>query len=416
VTQATGATTIDTAALSGIDQSQLITNIDLTGRYRDASWDNRAVVRESYTANFLSGGKNSNRLNALYADFRHQPTQFGGRLGRQNATSGGVLGLFDGAIGSWSFAPNWRLNAVAGQPVNVPNDITKTFYGANVDVDRLGDRWSGNLFAIRQVASGFDDRTAVGGELRYFDTERNVYSLFDYDTIFHVTNIGMVQGNWQFPTGTAFTVLYDYRRAPTLQLTNALIGEPTSSLDSLVKNLGMSAARDLAKALTPVSRVVLVGVTQQISPRWQLGFDYRIASLSGTPATPTLPAVPATGNVYTYTLQAIANGLTPWQDILVLNASALNGKQNDAIQAGFDFRFTPWQAILVEPMLKWYRQTDAQDTRLTRTTPGLKVVWQVRERFALEAQGEFEISKTRGTVINDDVRRQFYYVGLRWDL
>ena len=416
VTPATGATTIDTASLSGIDQSQLVNTIDLTGRYRDANWDNRAVFRDAYTANFLSGNSNSNTLNALYADFRHQPTQVGGRIGRQNATSGGVLGLFDGGIGSWGFAPNWRLNAVAGQPVNVPNDITKTFYGANVDLDRLGERWSGNIFVIRQLASSTNDRTAVGGELRYFDTERNVYSLVDYDTTFRATNIGMVQGNWQFPTGTAITALWDYRRTPTLQLTNALIAEPTASFNSMIDALGLSGTRNLAKDLTPISRVLLVGVTQQLSPRWQLGFDYRISSLSGTSATPTLPAVPATGNIYTYTLQAIANGLTPWQDILVANASVLNGRQSDAVQAGLDFRFTPWQAVLVEPMLKWYRQTDSQNQRLTRTTPGLKIIWQIRERFALEAQAEYEISKTRSPVIVDDVRRHFYYIGWRWDL
>ena len=47
-TPATGATTIDTARLSGTDQSQLITNVDLTARFRDATWDNRVVVRDSY--------------------------------------------------------------------------------------------------------------------------------------------------------------------------------------------------------------------------------------------------------------------------------------------------------------------------------------------------------------------------------
>jgi hypothetical protein len=416
VTPATGATTIDTAALSGVDQSQLVNSVDLTGRYRDAIWDNRAVVRDSYMANFLSGSSNSNQLNALYADFRHQPTQLGGRVGRQNATSGGVLGLFDGAIGSWGLAPNWRLNAVAGKPVNVPADISKSFYGANVDLDRLGERWSGNIFAIRQLASGTDDRTAVGGELRYFDPERNVYALVDYDTTFRATNIGMVQGNWQFPTGTAFTALWDFRRTPTLQLSNALIGEPSGSFDAMIDALGLSGTRNMAKAVTPISRVVLVGVTQQFSPRWQLGFDYRISSLSGTPATPTLPAVPVTGNIYTYTLQGIANGLTPWQDILVVNGSMLNGRLSDAVQVGFDFRFTPFQAVLIEPMLKWYRQTDTQNQRLTRTTPGLKIVWQIRERFALEAQFEYEISKTRSPVIVDDVRRHFYYIGWRWDL
>ncbi len=118
VTPATGATTIDTANLSGIDQSQLANTVDLTTRYRDANWDNRIVVRESYLVNFLKGVGNSNQLNALYAETRYQPAQLMGRFGRQSATTGGVLGLFDGAVASWGLrrqlARRWSSRAAGG--------------------------------------------------------------------------------------------------------------------------------------------------------------------------------------------------------------------------------------------------------------------------------------------------------------
>lgn len=416
VTPATGATTIDTAALSSIDQSQLVNNVDLAARYRDANWDTRAVFRDSYTANFIGDAGNSNRLTALYVETKYQPAQLFGRFGRQSATTGGVLGRFDGAVGTWGVTQNWRVTAIAGQPVDVPTGTTKTFYGGNVDVENLATHWSGDIFAIRQVVGSIEDRTGVGGELRYFDPERNVYSLFDYDPTFQATNIAMIQGNWQFPTGTSISVLYDYRRTPTLQLTNALIGEPTGSIDALIQRLGESGARDLAKSLTPVSRVAFVGVTQQLSPRWQVGLDVRVSSVTGTAATPTLPASPATGNVYTYTAQAIGNGLTTWQDILVVNASVLTGKLFDAQQASLDYRFTPWPDIVIEPMFKWYRQTDTLNATLTRTVPGLKLVWRIKDRFSIEAEGDIEQSKNKTPLIVDTVTRHFYYIGWRWDL
>jgi len=415
-TPATGATTIDTARLSGTDQSQLITNLDLTGRFRDATWDSRVVVRDSYAANFMKFGNNDNRLAAAYVETLHQPTQVFGRFGRQQTTSNGVLGLFDGAIGSWRVNPNWRISAVAGQPVDTGSSTTKTFYGASVDAENLGERWNANIFALRQMAGGIEDRVGLGGEIRYFDSERSLYSFFDYDPTFRATNVALVQGNWQFSTGTAFSALYDYRRSPTLQLTNALIGDPRLSLDTLVQRLGLSATRDLAKAVTPVSRVAFAGVTQQISPQWQLGFDFRLSSLSGTTATPTLPAVPATGNIYTYNVQAIANGLTKWQDILVVNASWLTARSYNAQQASFDYRFTPWTDIVLEPMLRWYRQTDPKGTTLTRVSPGLRLTWRVKDRFWIEVEGDLERSRARSVVIVDDVTRQFYYVGWRLDL
>jgi tetratricopeptide (TPR) repeat protein len=418
VTPATGATTIDTASLSGIDQSQLANNIDLTARYRDATWDNRIVVRDAYFVNFLNGVGNSNQLNAAYFETRYQPAQLAGRFGRQSATTGGVLGLFDGAVANWGFADNWRVGGVVGQPVQSQlGGTNKTFYGANVEAENLLGHWSGNAFAIRQNVSGYEDRTGVGGEVRYFDTSWNVYSLFDYDTTFKTTNVAMVQGNLQFPTGTSVNLLFDYRRSPTMQLTNALVVDPASNINALVQTLGLGATRELAKSVTPVSRVAFLGVTQQLSPRWQIGGDFRISSLAGTPAIGTLfPGIPSTGNIYTYTLQAIANNLTRWQDILVLNGSYLTSHDLNAVQLGLDFRFNVWQDLLVEPLLRWYRQNDIRDTTLTRTTPGLHLLWRIKDRFSIEAEGDFEISRTNSPVIVDDVRRRFYYVGWRWDL
>lgn len=413
---ATGGTTIDTATLSATDQSQLVTNVDLTVRSRTETWDNRVVVRDSYAANFLKYGVSTNRLAALFVESMYQPAQLFGRFGRQQATSNGVLGMFDGAVATWGFAQNWRFGAVAGQPVDTSLGTTKTFYGASLETDNIADRWSGNVFAIRQMAGSLEDRLGVGAEIRYFDAIRSLYTLVDYDPTFRATNIAIVQGNWQFPTGTSISALYDYRRAPTLQLTNALIADPLVSINTMVQALGMSGTRDLAKAVTPVSRVAFVGVTQQISPQWQLGFDYRRSSLSGTQATPTLPAVPATGNVNTYNVQAIGNGLTGLQDILVINAGWLTQRSYNAQLASADYRFTLWQDLVIHPMLKWYRQSDTQGTTLTRTTPGIKLTWRVKERFWIEAEADFERSRARSLVIVDDVMRRFYYVGWRLDL
>lgn len=415
-TPATGATTIDTATLSATDQSQLITNIDLTARARDAIWDNRVVVRDSYAANFLKHGVNNNRLAAMYFETQYQPAQLFGRFGRQQATSNGVLGLFDGAVASWGFTQNWRVGAVAGQPVDTTSGTSKTFYGASIEADNFGERWNGDIFAIRQMAGSLEDRVGLGGEIRYFDAERSLYSLFDYDPTFRATNVAIVQGNWQLSTGTGVSALFDYRRSPTLQLTNALISDPLLSINTLVQRLGLSATRDLAKAVTPVSRVAFVGVTQQISPKWQLGFDFRLSNLSGTQATPTLPAVPATGNIHTYNVQVIGNGLTTWQDILAVNASWLTARSYDAQQASFDYRFTPWQDIVIEPMLKWYRQTSQQGTTLTRISPGLRITWRVKDRFWIEVEGDLESSRARSVVIVDDVTRRFFYVGWRLDI
>ena len=414
-TPATGATTLDTAKLSATDQSQLVNNVDLTARYRDGNWDSRFVVRDQYVANFLANGANKNWLNALYAETRYLPGQLLARVGRQSATSGGVLGLFDGAVGTWGFLPNYRVNAVVGQPVDNPFNTTSTFYGASVDVDKVGDRFSGSAFAIRQVAAGETDRLGVGGELRYFDTERNVYSMLDYDPLFHAVNIGMVQGTWQFPTLTTVNALLDYRRTPTLQLTNALIAYPGMSLSSLIQQQGVDTVRSEAKALTPITKQALFGITQQVSAQWQLGLDVRWSSLSGTPPFASLPATPTTGSVWTYTGQAIGSGLAKLQDILVVNVGVLNGGQLRAQNAGVDYRFVPVGMLTLEPMLAWYHQTDNQGQHLTRLSPGLRASYRIFNRLSIEGQFALERTTTVGDLIDNTIQRYFYYIGWRWD-
>jgi hypothetical protein len=415
VSPATNATTIDTSRLTSTDQSQLVTNVDATGRWREGPWDTRLVVRDSFAWNFLEDGDNRNRLTALFAETRYAPENLFARVGRQTVTSGGVIGRFDGAVASWGPRPDLRLNGVVGSPVDTIQGLTKIFAGGSVDIENVLPRTSLNLFGIGQRVEGDTDRIGVGAEVRYFDNERMIYALVDYDPSFNAVNIAMAQGSWQFPTGTSVNLLADYRRAPTLQLTNALFGAPNVEFETLVQTLGIDATRDLAKAFTPISKVYLVGLTQQVNPQWQLGFDFRVASLSGTPATVTMPAQPGTGNVYTYTLQAIGTSLTPWRDILVANGSVLRGRFLDGWQVGFDYRFSPWEPLTIEPMYRYYTQKDSLATKLSRHLPGLRIIYLVRARLSLEGEYSMEKSRTTGTSVTDDSTRNFWYVGWRWD-
>ena len=111
----------------------------------------------------------------------------------------------------------------------------------------------------------------------------------------------------------------------------------------------------------------------------------------------------------------VGNGLTPLQDILVVSASYLNGKLNDAQQASIDYRFVIFKDLVVEPILRWYRQTDSLGVRLTRMTPSLKLVYRIKDRFSIEAEADMEFSRTVGPLINEDITRRFYYIGWRWD-
>lgn len=415
VTPATGATTIETNQLSGIDQSQVITNVDLNGRWRQGPWDSRVVLRDEYALNFLSGGSNSNRLSSLFAESRYQPAKMLMRVGRQVGTSGGLFGRFDGGLLAWEFRPEWRLGMVGGQLVDSAPGVKQSFAGASIDGDSLFPNTTGQLFGVYQRVAGAADRIGLGGEARYFDTSRTAYGLLDYDPMFRALNVASFQGTWQLAGGTAFNVLADYRRAPTLQLANVVLAEQTSDIATLLRIRGVSALRDEAKAFTPISRVYLVGITQPLVVNWQIGFDMRLSSLSGTPATTLLAATPGTGNVYTYTSQLIGTSLSRFQDILVINGSVLRGSLLKGIQAGVDYRFVPVALVTLEPSFRYYHQTDSQGGRLTRFTPAIRVSYQLRERLSLEGEYDFERTRSFGSTIDNLDYRHFFYLGWRWE-
>ncbi len=415
VTPATGATTIETNQLSATDQSQVITTADLNGRWRQGPWDSRVVLRDEYAWNFLSGGTNSNRLNSLFAESRYQPTKMLIRAGRQVGTSGGVFGRFDGGLFAWDFRPDWRLGLVGGQLVDTAPGVKQTFAGISVDGDSFFPNTTGQLFGIYQRVAGTTDRIGLGAEARYFDATRTAYGLLDYDPMFGALNVASFQGSWQLAGGTAFNVLVDYRRAPTLQLSNVVLAEQTSDIATLLRSNGASALRDEAKAFTPISKVYLIGVTQPLSTNWQLGFDMRVSSLSGTPATSIVPAAPGTGNVYTYTAQLIGASLTRFQDIVVVNGSVLRGSLLDGIQAGIDYRFIPVPLVTLEPSLRYYHQTDNQGGRLTRFTPAIRIAYQLRERLSLEGEYDFERTRSLGSTLDSLEYHHFFYLGWRWE-
>ncbi len=413
----------DQISLTGVDQSSLVTNLDLTWRIRSPGADSKFVVRDILTNNYLQGQDDTNRLYAMYYEHQAADASYLGRFGRQPGYTGGMLGRFDGAWAGYTVAPGLRLNAVVGSPVEFYAAQPKHFVGINTDIGPVAERWNGNLFFVQQESEGVLDRRAVGGELRYFDARANLFSLVDYDIAFRALNIAMLQGSVTLESGATWTLLFDHRRVPVLQTTNVLIGESTTipglltpSLPQLVQ-AGRTEAdlRAGARALTPVSDLFLIGYTRPVTPTLQLGGDFRISNVSGTSASGNLPAAPGTGNVYVYTGQAIKTGVFADRDTGVLSLSLIDGMSYDgqSLSANHVYLRGLWRA---ESALRLYRQRNNQGVRLARIAPTLRLSYRVRNHLNLEMELGVERTTTDGPAQTDRTDRQFFNVGYRWDL
>lgn len=422
ITPGTDGTVIDVQDISSNDQSSVVTNLDANARYRGNGWDNRFVFRNVSVLSFLNDQPSQNRLSALYADFKNEEMRFDARAGRQSSTSGAVLGRFDGVTMHYGVGPSWRIGAFAGTPAESTLGGRKRFYGATLDNDKLLDGLGFGLYAVEQRAEGYVDRRSVGNEIRYFTPKLSLFSLLDYDIHFNRINIASAQGTFTFGSGTNFNFLYDYRRSPPLQLTNALLGRPTSSLQDLFDAESPEQIEREALGLTPVSKVLLLGAQHPVTSHWQLGAEFRLSSVSGTIATDSLPATLGTGNVYSYTLQAIGTGIFTPSSVLVFNGVRLTSRAYDAWLASVNARFRPTDRWTIEPTLRYYIQDNKNPDPLNngssfkRLSPSLRMTYQLREKVSLESEVSMERSRSNSDSVNENSNLLFYYIGYRVEM
>jgi len=421
ITQTVGPT-LDQTTLTALDQSALITNLDITGRFRNGDYDNRVVIRDSYTLNFLPNTENINRLYAAYGEVRNKLYDYSVRVGRQPGNSGGVLGRFDGISMGYGFQPKWRANLVAGIPVEFnPINSDKLFWGTSLDVGTFAEHWNGSAYYIIQTVDQIVDRQAVGTELRYFDPRRSLLSLIDYDVTYGELNIALLQATQQIGSGTSLNLLIDHRKAPVLQTTNALLGETNTSIRwFLDQGMTEEQLRALAEARTPTADLIMLGATHNFNTTWQLGGDIKWYSISGTPASGAPPATTTmayqgTGDVYVYTVQGIGTGLLTKRDVSVLSLSYLTGETYDGESIAFNNRTLYQDKWTFDLSLRYYQQKDNLGTDLTRLTPIVRVGYRWRDKITFELEAGMEKGQTTSSTQTEDTTRNFYSLGYRWD-
>lgn len=403
-------------SLSFTDQSALVTALDLTGRIRTPTADTRIVVRDAHTHSFLDSSPGRNRLYAAYLDHEDKQRNLGLRLGRQTPTVGGALERFDGGVARYRFTPGMGIFAIAGVPQESNFAASRHFYGAGIELGAPASSWSTSLYGVEQRVDGLVDRRALGAEARFGRNGTSLYSLMDYDIAFEALNLLMLQGSHQFGEADVLTFIVDHRKTPALQLTNALLGETTTSIDTLVAaGVSEDELRRRALGLTADATLLLLGLTHTVNSHWQVGVDYNLSRISGTEGSGLLPPAPGSGDVHTLALQGIHNGWPRDNDVLVVSGNYILG----ASYAGWSVAATEQMVLRekwrVEPALRYYRQDDDLDTVLHRITPSVRLSYRMRDRLALEGEAGLEWTRTDTTTAREVFQRHYVSVGFRWD-
>lgn len=420
--------------LSGVDQSLLLTNVDLNWRYRDADTDMRFVFRDAYSADLKNSAKSKNRLSALYYEHRALKAGTQVRLGRQSPTGGGILNRYDGLQAGYTFAPKWRINAAAGVPTEKLLDSKRSFWGLWVDADALTPQIGGNVYFNRQLIDNQIDRSAFGSEMRFFSGGVSAFGIVDYDTEIRGLNIASLQGTWQWQDNTVINVLADRRKTPLLALGNALFFQsPQSGIvaqsikELLAGNTSLDQLRDIVRATTSNTIQGLLGFTTPVAPGWQAGADIRLTDVGEIlPVAEILPFGQGRNRSLSLGGQLIGTNLYSSRDTHVITLSVLRGTSYslnnvnppasyNGVLIGYNNSSQLTELLLLEPSLRFYRQSDSAGVRQTRWSPGLRATYRVLKQLSLESELSGEYGKSSGPVLNETASRLFYYLGGRYD-
>jgi tetratricopeptide (TPR) repeat protein len=415
--QPLGPNAFDRTTLSVVDQSALITSLNLNARVLDDTHENRVVFRDINTRNFISGQESINRLDSAYYDYKYKPANASARLGRQPGNTAGLPGRFDGALLGYGLSSSTRFNLAAGEPV-VPGftiDSVQRFLGASAELGPFNQRWSGNLYVFRQIVDGIADRDAVGTEARYFAPQGYFSSAVDYDTLFSHVNFATAQGNWIAPWKTAFNVLLDYRMTPSLQTTNAIIGEATTSIHQLLNIYSEDVLRQRARALTAQSAIAYGGFTHPVTSVWQVGVNLGVTRISHTDGTNNYPATPGSGYIRTLTSQAIGTGVFATRDVTVVSVSGVTADTYTGLAGQFTSRLPVGASWTFDAAVLWYGQKNQDGSTLQRISPVGRASYMWRNSVTLELEAGVENTSARSAFLQEDTRRYFFSAGYRWD-
>lgn len=417
-----------TSTLSTRSQSELKSQLDLTGRYRNADADQKLVFRDDDIRRFVDDRPDRNRVLSAYYEYKGYQNGFSARVGRQTPSSAGVFGRFDGALLGYEFVPNWRANIVAGMPVDFPTLATdRTFWGVSLDADQLTERLRGKTYYMEQTADGILDRRAVGLELGWHLARGSVSTQLDYDLSYDVVNIAVLQGDWQTEGGSSFNFLLDRRRTPPLATSIALYNVAVGAISPLpvsIKQLLATESEDQIRTWALDSSAVVeqvsVGFLKPLNETWQVGGDFNLSNTGALPGQTlddgtVIPPTPATGNIYRYSLRAIGSSLLTTNDAHVFSVSLNQGETFHGEQFVYNntTRLGRWT---IEPSLKYYQQQNDPDTDLVQWAPEIRLSYQWKDNLSLEADYIYEHIVTRSPTSQDTDQGHFFYVGYRWDI
>jgi hypothetical protein len=374
-------------------QSELMSALDADAGFETPGMQARFRIAAAHSKNFLNSDRDRTRIAQMFFEASDRDRTLLARIGRQYRSVGGIIGRFDGLLIGYQPWEHIRTEFVAGFPVDSSRSPLFPTYrrAVGASIAYLNGPWNADIYTLRQTDHGILDRQSVGAEFRYVEAKGSVIGMIDYDLHFQQINAAIASGSITFASQTMFNISFDYRSAPILRTSNALIGQSATTLEALLATYSLDEIHQLALDRTAKSTSLLISVTQPISQRFSLGLDATMWTLSSMPDSGGVAAIPSTGTEYYYAAHVIGTGLLMDGDLMALNLGYADSYNANRYMLDLNTRFPIPRRLRLGPRLfTAYRETTDQDSTRYTIRPTMRLNLRLFSDLELEFEGGAE--------------------------
>jgi hypothetical protein len=412
------------------------TQLSLSWRLRSEDWEFYNYYFGNLDYDTLDNETEGVETSSAYTRIKNRRAGFYATLGRQRSSVAGTLGRFDGVYLGYDIKPKIRLNGVWGYPVDTFNKRTiqthKPMMGAGADFLDIVKGLDVSPYYIQQQVDGISDRRAVGAEARYFQPKYNMFSRLDYDILFSDVSLFFLQGQYIVSKPTSFTFLYDFRKNPFLETSNALInlGAEVSIKDLLEgtqsnRPYSESELQAIAKDRTGSFSILTLQINHAFNTRQQITAgisraeqNVKVVNLQvNDPTVDDVLETPATDDKdvqYDTSVQLVSSQILQPKDTVINFLRYTHGETyNETFYRG-EYRIPYKLLYTIEPRFIFrYRKNDTDDYWYSYV-PGVRVNYRAGKVLRFYMDLNYEIWDFTGNSAQEDFSSANFYFGYNW--
>ena len=409
-------------------QSSAITNINLTGTFKENEYLTRAVFRYSNLLNLAPVQTDTGKTSIAYIDVDDTFRGYGVKVGRQNPAPG-VLGRFDGISATYRISSETDIAVQTGTPYTGSTD-NRRFYGAQINQNITRELMSTTYYNY-QLVGKLPERSAIGSQLRYIRDDTSLSLITEYDTIYRTINSILLQGNTVVNSIQLYTMI-NRQRSPTLFADRALAIDvnsinrlPYLTVSDMLANTksSTSALYQYIDQTTPISTSYVIGASKLITKKWSISTDIQRSGMSVVPditftgTTDPVVARPSTAGDVTS-----VNIRTTGTDFLYKHNTVdlLAGISKDNISKSSSYTVLDSKSIndnMRIDVLARYNKREQSNLETVITASSIRANYKHTNTISIESQIEFSKASVKDKIAQSSNTQynKTFLIGIRYD-